>query len=454
MKTVTTTPNMWLLYHVRGRRIIRIISDYIGCVSMRSHMHCRTPILGPTSEQCEVDDVLHRNVSGRAEGHDCMPGQYQCLRLAAVALLSSVVCLSVLPSSLGASIAVSMKDAGMHAVGAMPLPLYFEALHDQGDARKHRFVARSGDLRVLLTSDSAVFALPGGEGMRPVWRMRLVGSHPSSRLDGLDRRAGRSHHLVGDVPAAWRTQMLHYSRVQSHDVYPGVDLVYYGTRGHFAFDFVVEPGADPGRIQLAFERVIRTSPPLRLEMADDGNLIIRVGDDEMYLKKPHVYQDIGASQTVVPGEFVLHPPSGQDRSDGNDDVMIVAFRLGPYDRSQRLVIDPVLTYSTRVGGIAGLTRSRDIAIDSDGMVYVVGETFGDVFPVENPLEASSGGSVDAFVTKIDPRTDELVYSTRLGGRGIDRGFGIALDDARRVYVTGSTSSEDFSYREPAIPGYV
>jgi len=165
----------------------------------------------------------------------------------------------------------------------------------------------------------------------------------------------------------------------------------------------------------------------------------------MRLRKPHVYQNVNDTKRAVPGTFTLQAPRSRG---GSGDVAIVMFELGAYDRSQPLVIDPVLTYSTRLGGLTGLTRGHDIAVDRDGMIYIVGETFGDIFPTKNALKLSPGGSVDAFVTKLDPRTDELIYSTRLGGSGIDKGLSIVLDDDGQAYVTGSTGSDDFPTENP------
>ena len=361
--------------------------------------------------------------------------------LIAIVLLSVTWCSLVLLTQLaGASEVFGVSSTVPTTFSSMPL--YFESLQKQ-DARFQQFVAHAADLSVMLTADGMVVASLSDIGVRPVWRMRLIGSNPSPKLNGLDPRVGRSHHLVGAIRAVWRTHMPHYARVQYENVYPGIDLVYYGAHQNIAFDFLVGPGADPGRIQIALERISKTSAPVHVVIDPEGNLIVRAGDDEMRLKKPHVYQRFEETETVIPGKFVL--PSHRERG---GDELIVLFQLGAYDRSQPLVIDPVLTYSTRLGGLTGLTRGHGIAVDRDGMIYVVGETFGDIFPTANSVESSPGGSVDAFVTKIDPRTDEIIYSTRLGGTGIDKGFSIALDGDGRAYVTGGTGSNDFPTENP------
>ncbi len=323
-----------------------------------------------------------------------------------------------------------------------PIPLYFES-RQNNDAQVPRFVAHAGGLSLILTPDGVVVRLPSETGVRSMWRMRLIGSNPSPTLKGLDLRVGRSHLLIGAVQAAWRTHVSHYARVQYENIYSEIDLIYYGINGNLAFDFLVGPGADPSRIQIAFEQVSQMSAPLRLSIDPDGNLIVRAGEDEIRLNNPHVYQGFKANKRVIPGKFILQAHQAR-----GGDVSVVRFQVGEYDHSQPLVIDPVLTYSTRLGGLTGLTRGNGIAVDQDGMVYVVGETFDDIFPTENAVRSSLGGSVDAFVTKIDPRTDEVIYSTRLGGSGIDKGLSITLDDNGQAYVTGSTGSGDFPTENP------
>ena len=379
-------------------------------------------------------------------GKDCVRNttlevrRYTRFPTATNVVLFAAMCLAGWPT---ASAGFIIDEARAYSKALMTfknIPLYFKAVHQKTDAEVSSFVADAADVNVMLTPEGAIVASFSRAGVAPAWRMRLVGSNPSPHLTGLDLRLGQSHQFIGSVRAAWRTGMPHYARVQYEDVYPGIDVVYYGVDGHVAFDFVVSPGADPTAIQLVFESVTGKSASAIPTLADDGDLIVGAEGDGIRLETPHVYQRFNDAKTVIPGAFVLRlrPVPG-----GSGDEAIVVFQLGAYDRSQPLVIDPVLTYSTRLGGLIGLTRGRGIAVDRDGMIYVVGETFGDIIPTENAIKLSLGGSVDAFVTKIDSLTDEIIYSTRLGGTGIDKGLGVVLDDEGRAYVTGSTGSRDF-----------
>jgi len=292
----------------------------------------------------------------------------------------------------------------------------------------------------MLSPDASFVALPKEIEPLPMWRMRLLGSNLSPTLETVPISDSISSEFIGGEPTAWRTGLQNYARVYYREVYPGIDVVYYSRDGRIAFDFLVEPGVDPAAIEIVFESASPQILPPPLEIAENGVLRVGTGAALLELQKPFVYQVANQQETVIPSAFVLQPRSIMNG--GGDDVS-VAFDLGDYDLSQPLVIDPVLSYSTRLGGLTGLTRGRDIAVDADGMVYVVGETFGDVFSVTSQVISDVGGSVDVFVTKIDPRTDDIIYSTRLGGSGIDKGLAITLDDEGRVYVTGSTSSHDF-----------
>jgi hypothetical protein len=125
------------------------------------------------------------------------------------------------------------------------------------------------------------------------------------------------------------------------------------------------------------------------------------------------------------------------RADGT-----VGFHIGAYDRAQPLIIDPVLSYSTYLGG-GGMDAATSIAVDGGGSAYVAGWTTSTDLPTVNPVRAQNGGGVDAFVAKLGPGGNTLIYCTYLGGRGDDRAFGIAVDAGGNAYVTGWTASSAF-----------
>jgi Beta-propeller repeat len=301
-----------------------------------------------------------------------------------------------------------------------PLPFSFEPNLGQTDPRV-KFLARSRGMTLFVTATETVFATP-----RSAVRMRLIGASQATEVSGVDPLPGRSHFLVGRDSGRWRTNAPTFARVRSREVYRGIDLVHYGTEGRqLEYDLVVTPGADPGVIKLAFDGVDR------LELAKDGVLVLQVGETQLQLGKPHVYQASPRGRRIVAGTWVL-------RDDGT-----VGFRLGPYDPRHALVIDPTVALATYVGG-GGVDQAFAIALGGDGSVYLAGNTVSANFPTTvGSFQAVAGGGVDAFVVKLNDTFTARVYSTFLGGTGNDAARGIAVDTAGNAYVTGFTTSGDF-----------
>jgi uncharacterized protein (TIGR03437 family) len=301
-----------------------------------------------------------------------------------------------------------------------PFPLTFEPNQGQTDARV-RFQARGPGYTLFLTPREAVLRLPDS-----VLRMRFPGARRSPALDGQEVTGGLSHYLRGRDPRRWRTGIPQFGRVRYRDLWPGIDLVFYGNQGGLEFDFVVSPGSDPSVIQLGFEGPRR----VRLDVAGDLTLETAPSRSRLGLRRPEVYQEIAGVRRPVEGRFVL---AGRDR---------VGFAVGAYDRTQPLVIDPVLVYSTYLGGGRD-DVGRSVAVDAEGNAYVTGQTASTDFPTAGPARPSSGGQEDAFVAKLNAAGSALVYATYLGGRENESGRGIAVDRAGNAYVAGSTTSPDF-----------
>ena len=340
------------------------------------------------------------------------------------------------------------------------LPLSFEA--NQGQAGSSvQFLSRGSGYSLFLTGNSAVLALGSPSGCRApnsppaeanakstpcpagaspredIVRMTLAGAATDRRSlkpQGEAPLPGKVNYFLGNDPSMWRTDLPTYAKVRYAGVYDGIDLVYYGNQRQLEYDFVVAPGADPAKIRMNF------SGQEHLTLGANGDLILKGADGEATFHKPVVYQEIGGRRRTVPGSFDI----AANRT--------VSFRVGSYDHSRRLVIDPVLVYSTYLGGSTN-DRGNGIAVDSAGNAYVVGTTFSTDFPTtgeafqstNNAALAGHGGTV--FVTKVDPTGTALIYSTFLGGSGSasggDFGYGIALDPANNVYVTGATYSSNF-----------
>lgn len=318
------------------------------------------------------------------------------------------------------------------------LPLSFEANRGQTDSRV-KYLARGQNYTLFLTEHDAVLALSSGvsgrTGHKPpssaVIRLRLLGSSAGVRVTGESLLGGTSNYFLGNDPRNWHTHIPNYARVRYHQVYPGIDLVYYGRQGELENDFVLSPGSDPDSIRIGLKGVdgLRVDP--------SGDLVLKVGEGEVYLRQPRAYQ--GNREISV--HYVL---------DAKDEV---GFKLGRYDRRQQLVIDPVLAYSTYFGGSGG-DIGYGIAVDSSGNAYVTGISNSADFPTSTGSSStSSGGAGDAFVVKINPAgtasttstTPQLVYSTYLGGNGTDSGNAITIDLSGDAYVTGSTSSTNFPF---------
>ena len=325
----------------------------------------------------------------------------------------------------------------------------FEANQGQTDASV-KFLSRGSGYTLFLTASEAVLSLANSasvSGDTPasdstpqvsVLRTQLVGANPSPDVVGLDPLPGQSNYFVGNDPSQWHTDVPNYSRVQYQNVYPGVDLTYHGQGRQLEYDFTVAPHADPSVIQLQFTGADSS------EIDAQGNLVLHVGGSDVIEHAPVMYQEAGGVRQAVAGGYVA-------LGDGQ-----YGFTVGSYDSSRPLIIDPILAYSTYLGG-TGSDFGRGIALDSSGNVYITGITRSFDFPTKSAFQSSSpGGTSNAFVTKLNPQMTTILYSTYIGGvasdaqfnRSTDQGFKIAVDGTGNAYVVGNTNSTDF----PTTPG--
>lgn len=327
------------------------------------------------------------------------------------------------------------------------MPLRFEANLGQTDDRV-RFLSRGAGLTLFLTHHEMVFALPQATAGRPTRgrvdraaggtavRLRLLGGNPRPEVLGEERLPGSANYFVGRDPRRWRTDVPAFARVRYRGVYPGVDLVLYGNPHQLEYDFVLAPGADPAVIRLSYEGV----RSLRLNRA--GDLVLGVKGGALTQRKPRIYQDEGGVRREVAGSYVL---TGASRR-------TVAFRVADYDRSRPLVIDPVLTFSTYLGG-SGSDTAYAVARDASGSLYLAGRTQSANFPATAGAVQGSlagGAGTDAFVAKLNAAGTALTYATYLGGTdGNDEAISVAVDFAGFAYVTGWTASTDFPTASPA-----
>jgi len=281
-----------------------------------------------------------------------------------------------------------------------------------------------------------------------VLRMKLVGANSGAKVIGLKELPGKSNYFIGNDPKKWCTNVPNYAKVKYVNVYPGVDLVYYGKGRQLEYDFVVQPGADPSQIALDLGAALVDpgGPALRVPVRIDqgGDLIIGPDDAEVMLHKPAVYQSSAESRLRIHHER----QAPKDKHFIEAKYVLKGSRLSfdvtRYDRTKPLVIDPALAYSTYLGG-SGNDFGRGIAVDASGNAYVTGVTDSSNFPTTaGAFQITfARGTADAFVSKINAGGSALLYTTYLGGSGGDSATAIAIDASGNAYITGGTESPEF-----------
>jgi uncharacterized repeat protein (TIGR01451 family) len=346
-----------------------------------------------------------------------------CLLLAALALSQTLVPAGSAESRRPAAVDDGGASARL-AEGYGKLPLRFEVNRGQTSPRV-KFLARGSGYTLFLAESGAVLRLRDAGTLR----LTLEGANRKPVVSGVEELPGRSNYLLGADARAWRTGVEAFGKVKYESVYKGIDAVYYGRQGQLEYDFVVAPGADPGRIKLRFDGARGT------RVDENGDLVIEAEGGDVRQQRPVAYQEFDDGRREVAAGYAL------------DARGRVRFELGDYDRTRALVIDPVLIYSSYLGG-ADADQGASIAVDAAGSAYVVGTTASTDFPTSNALQSSKSDFNDAFVVKLSPDGKSLVYATYLGGNGDDFGAAVAVDTGGNAYVGGLTGSGSF----PTTPG--
>lgn len=308
------------------------------------------------------------------------------------------------------------------------LPLAFEPNRGQADKTVQWMSRGPRSTLLLMAGGRALLHLPNGSlGMSP------GGGAATPRAAGIALLPGTVNYFVGSDRRQWRTNVKAYSAVQFERVYPGVDLVYRAGNDRLEYDFVVAPGADPGAISLEF------SGAEKMQLDRGGNLVFSLSGDTIQHRKPLIYQTVGGTRREISGRYVL---AGAHR---------VRFEIAEYDRQLPLIVDPVVTYSTFLGGADG-DGAFSMALDRDGNIYLAGITASINFPKTTgsvPGRVFSNAT-DAFVAKLNPPGTALLYATYLGGSEQDAAMAIAVDAEGNAYVTGGTNSKDFPVTSAAF----
>jgi len=297
------------------------------------------------------------------------------------------------------------------------IPMTFES------AAVAPYVARaSGQLLWFEASGAVTIGGPGGI------RMTLEGANPDARMEYTGTLEGTSNYLIGDS-GMWSSGVRMYSGLTYRGVYPGVDLLYYGTRQGLEYDFVLAPGASYRNIRLRFQGVTD------LEVASTGDLVITgkdAGGPRLRHRGPRIYQDTAHGRKELSGSYIRL------------EEYTVGFDVSGASDHLALVIDPVIAYSTYLGG-TGDDRIYGIAVDTAGAIYVAGSTWSSDLPGASAIQngAVSGRGRQVFVTKFHPDRRTIVYSTYIGGSRDEAASSIAVSPDGYAFIAGSTSSSDF-----------
>ena len=301
-----------------------------------------------------------------------------------------------------------------------------------------KFVARGSGYSLFLDSAGATLALrsqarAGSPARTESVRMKLAGANPSAHIAGADLLPGKSNYLIGNDRSKWRSNIPQFARVSYEEVYPGINLVFYGKQGQLEYDFQIAPGADPSQAQLEFDGA------QNVELSS-GSLILKGDGGSLLFAAPSVYQEIDGRRQPVEGRFALRAANR------------VGFEVGPYDHSRELIIDPVLTYSTYFGG-SGNDTFPYVTVDILGNVYLTGSTTSTDLPVLDAYQTTLNSTPNAqniFILELNPQagTGGVEYLTYLGGNGTDSSVGIGVDGTT-IYVAGTTTSTNFPFTQTA-----
>jgi len=285
-------------------------------------------------------------------------------------------------------------------------PLTFEVNQGQS-APQVKFLSRGQGYKAFLTAGGIVLSLRPNQPVpvksasnatasskshlpNTILQFRLIGAAQNPAILGEGPLPGRVNYFIGRDPAKWHTNIPTYTSVRYRNVYPGIDLVYYGSHQQLEYDLAVAPGADPSRIQFEITGASHT------ELDAEGNLVLQTSSGELHFQSPVIYQEASGVRVPVSGSYVMN------------DSTHIAFHVAQYDASKPLVFDPVLVYSTYLGG-SGDDQPSGIAVDSTGSVYLAGYTDSTDFPLAT-LGSLSSTSTHVFVAKLDPTGSNLVYA--------------------------------------------
>ena len=302
---------------------------------------------------------------------------------------------------------------------ATSLPFYFEANEGRYDPSV-RFVARTPGGSMFVTDDGMVVDVFGSTSIR----VRFPRSGAKVVVEGVDPLPTRTHHFIGTDPSGWKRNLMVFRRVRVSNLHPGIHVEHYRGADGLEHDYIVDPGADPGRIRFTIEGGDR------IDLGTNGELMVRAGGDVVRFNRPTIHQQAGQDRELVEGEYVRAGPAE------------FGFQIENYDTSRPLIIDPVVSPPTVFGG-SDNERLNAVDVDTAGNIYVTGSTRSADFPTRNALFPNAAGVTDVFIAKFDSTAQNMIWATFLGGSSFDSGSELAVGAAGGVHVVGTTSSSDF-----------
>jgi hypothetical protein len=320
------------------------------------------------------------------------------------------------------------------------IPLFFIANEGQTDANV-AFISKGNHCTMFFTPEGTLFSLTENQSNPTngfALRLNFLNSNTSPEMVGEEKLSSTTNYFLGNNPSLWKTNVSNFGKVRLNELYKGIDLVYYGNQSRLEYDFMIKPGTNPSKIRLSYD--LGNKKGNALSINEQGDLIISTPIGNIIEHKPYCYQYIDGKKQRVDGKYQVID-AGKN---------IFSFSVGNYDKNHTLVIDPVIEYSTYLGG-NGDDLNFGVVRDNAGNIYLSGNTSSGDFPTTTGVYSSkSKGDLESFITKLDPTCTKIIYSTFIGGDNADYGGNLAIDAKGNAYLTGSTHSWDFPVTKNAL----
>jgi len=347
---------------------------------------------------------------------------------------------TVIIAALAAWPAVAGLSTGPVERSLSALPWRFEQNRGQAPAGA-AFVARSAHYEVMIGEEGPVMRYRRADGKTGVLGTVIRGGNRRASISGEQPAAARANYLIGNRQDQWIENVAGFGRVRYTNVYPSIDLIFYGNETDFEFDFEVKPGGDPKNIALSW------TGAKNVRKDAEGNLLISTSGGDVRWAKPVIYQARGGARTEIAGGFRLRNS-------------VASFDVSAYDPNATLVIDPAVAFATFIGG-AGNDSAHAIAVDTLGNILIAGVTSSISLPTtagvaQTGFNGTTQDTItgDAFVASLNPAGSALNWVTYLGGNADDLAYGIATDSSNNVYVTGMTNSPNFPVKNAAYGSFL